>query len=61
MKLMQLVKMVLWSFFGVRKRAALEADAATAKPAQVAIVAIIMVALIVVTLRAVVKLAVGLA
>jgi len=35
--------MVLWSFFGIRKRAGLEADVKAAHPAQVIAVAIAMV------------------
>lgn len=59
MPLLQLIKMVLWGFFGVRKRAALEHDAVTAKPAQVIAVAILMAAAIVFGLLAVVKTAIS--
>lgn len=41
-KLLQLIRMVLWSFFGVRKRAGLEEDVKSAHPAQVIGVAIVL-------------------
>lgn len=44
MKLILLMRMVLWSFFGIRKRAGLEADVKASHPAQVIAVAIGMVA-----------------
>jgi hypothetical protein len=40
MKLLQIIKMVLWSFFGVRKRSGMEADI-KANPGQVIFVAIL--------------------
>ncbi len=44
MKLILLIRMVLWSFFGIRRRAGLEADVKAAHPAQVIAVAVAMVA-----------------
>lgn len=45
MQLFQLIRMVLWSFFGIRKRAGLETDLKSANPLQVIGVAVILVAI----------------
>lgn len=58
MKLFQLIRMVLWSFFGIRKRAGLEADVKTAHPAQVIAVAVVMVAVFIGILLTVVRTAI---
>ena len=58
MKLLQLIRMVLWSFFGIRKRAGLEADIKSAHPAQVAGAAIAMVAVFIGLLLTAVKFAI---
>ena len=58
MKLLHLIRMVLWSFFGVRKRAGLEADVKSAHPAQVIGIAIVMVAIFIGILLTVAKIAI---
>jgi hypothetical protein len=47
MNLLQLVRMVLWSFFGIRKRAGLESDVKSASPLQVLVVAVCLAAIFV--------------
>lgn len=44
MNLFQIIKMVLWSFFGIRSRSGSELDAKAFRPAQVLGVAIVMAA-----------------
>ncbi len=55
----QTVRAVLWSFFGVRKRADYEADAAQLNPVHVIIVGVAAAAAFVVALLAIVKWIVG--
>ncbi len=50
-----LAKAVLWSFFGVRKRRAMEGDVATLKPVQVIAAGLIGAALFVLILLTVVR------
>lgn len=59
MKLFQLVRMVLWGFFGVRKRAGLESDLGTLHPVQVIAVALVLAAAFVVSLLLIVKAAIS--
>jgi hypothetical protein len=47
---------VFWSFFGIRKRAAMRKDAVTIKPHQVILVGVVLAAVFVVTLVLVVRL-----
>ncbi|WP_132259869.1 DUF2970 domain-containing protein [Paucimonas lemoignei] len=54
MKLLQIIRMVLWSFFGVRKRAGLESDIRNIHPLAVIGVAIMMVGLFIGLLIAIV-------
>ncbi|WDD95416.1 DUF2970 domain-containing protein [Burkholderia sp. FERM BP-3421] len=56
---MKTVKAVLWSFFGVRKRRDLEADAAQLNPLHVLLVALIAAALFIGVLIAIVHAVVG--
>jgi Protein of unknown function (DUF2970) len=51
----QIIGAVLWSFFGVRKGAAMQRDAVTIKPHQVIIVGILLAAVLVVVLLIVVR------
>lgn len=55
----QTARAVLWSFFGVRKRADYEADAAQLNPVHVIIVGVAAAATFVVALLAIVKWIVG--
>ena len=55
----QTVRAVRWSFFGVRKRADYEADAAQLNPVHVIIVGVAAAAAFVVALLAIVKWIVG--
>ncbi|MGZ3160078.1 MAG: DUF2970 domain-containing protein [Burkholderiaceae bacterium] len=46
MKLLQIVRMVLWSFLGIRKRSGLESDLKSSiHPVQVIVTAIVLVAI----------------
>ncbi|OFZ71719.1 MAG: hypothetical protein A2W04_01840 [Betaproteobacteria bacterium RBG_16_64_9] len=56
---LQVVKAVLWSFLGIRRRAEHEADAVRLKPAQVIVAGILLAALFVMALIMVVKLVIG--
>jgi len=56
---MQLVGAVLWSFFGVRKRRDLEADAAQLNPLHLIVAGVIGAVLFVVALLVVVHMVVG--
>jgi hypothetical protein len=47
---LQVVKAVLWAFFGIRKRAAHESDAVTITPLQVIVTGIICAAIFVLSL-----------
>lgn len=58
---LEVVSAVLWSFFGVRKRAHLEADAASIRPHQIIIAGVVVAALFVVLLLAIARLVVHLA
>ena len=51
---LQVAKAVFWSFFGIRKRAAHEHDAATLKPAQVIVAGLIGALILVLSLLALV-------
>jgi hypothetical protein len=51
-------RMVLWSFFGIRRRAAAGEEFARVKPFALAVVAIVLVALFGLTLRGLAELAV---
>ena len=51
---LQVVSAVSWSFFGIRKRAAMSRDTVTIKPQHVIIVGIVLAAIFVVTLIALV-------
>ena len=53
--LWQVIGAVLWSFFGVRKGAAMRRDAVTIKPHQVIIVGILFAAVFVATLLIIVR------
>ncbi|SAK83774.1 DUF2970 domain-containing protein [Caballeronia ptereochthonis] len=55
----KLVKAVLWSFFGVRRRADLESDAAQLKPLHLIAAGIIGAVLFIVVLLLVVRAVVG--
>ncbi len=57
--LSQAVKAVLWSFFGVRKRQDLDADATQLKPLYLIATALIAVALLIATLLLIVRAVVG--
>jgi hypothetical protein len=59
MKLFQLIRMVLWSFFGVRKRSGLESDLKSVNPLQVIVVAIFLATIFVGILLAAVNSAIG--
>jgi len=54
--LRQVVGAVFWSFFGVRKGAAMRRDAVTIKPHQVIVVGVLFAAIFVVTLLIIVRL-----
>ena len=54
--LRQVVGTVFWSFFGVRKGAAMRKDAVTVKPHQVILVGVVLAAIFVATLIVVVRL-----
>jgi hypothetical protein len=56
---MKTVKAVLWSFFGVRKRRDLEADATQLNPLHVLLVALLAAALFIGVLIAIVHAVVG--
>jgi len=56
---MQLVSAVLWSFFGVRKRRDLEADAAQLNPLHLIVAGVIGAVLFVVVLLVIVHMVVG--
>jgi len=56
---MQLVGAVLWSFFGVRKRRDLEADAAQLNPLHLVVAGVIGAALFIVVLLVIVHMVVG--
>lgn len=53
--LLELMGAVFWSFFGVRKGAAMRRDAVTIKPHQVIIVGVLFAAILVATLVIVVR------
>jgi hypothetical protein len=53
--LRQVVSAVFWSFFGVRKRAAMSRDVVSIKPQHVIIVGIVLAAIFVLTLVALVQ------
>jgi hypothetical protein len=55
-RLTDVFKAVLWSFFGVRKRARMQQDAVSIRPHQVIIVGLVVAALLVIGLLAVVRL-----
>ena len=54
--LRQVIGTVFWSFFGIRKGAAMRKDAVTVKPHQVILVGVALAAVFVVTLVLVVRL-----
>lgn len=47
MNLLQIIRMVLWSFLGIRKRSGLESDIESVHPVQVILVALVLVAIFV--------------
>jgi hypothetical protein len=47
MKILQLIRMVLWSFLGIRKRSGLESDIKSVHPLQLILVAVVVVAIFV--------------
>ena len=55
-RLSEVVRAVLWSFFGVRKRHRMQEDAVSIRPHQVVIVGVAIAAAFVVTLLVVVRL-----
>jgi hypothetical protein len=55
-RLIDIVKAVLWSFFGVRKRARMQEDAVSIRPHQVIIAGVVVAALFVLGLLIVVRL-----
>jgi hypothetical protein len=55
-RLIDIVKAVLWSFFGVRKRARMQEDAVSIRPHQVIIAGVVVAALFVLGLLVVVRL-----
>jgi hypothetical protein len=55
-RLADIFKAVLWSFFGVRKRARMQEDAVTIRPHQVIIAGVVVAALFVIGLLVVVRL-----
>ena len=58
---LRVVAAVLWGFFGVRKRAQLDEDAASIRPHQIIVAGILVAALFVVVLLAIARLVVRLA
>jgi hypothetical protein len=54
-RLGEVVKAVLWSFFGVRKRSKLQEDAVSIRPHQVIIVGVAIAAMLVLVLLLVVR------
>ena len=60
-RLGEVVAAVLWSFFGVRKRAKLQADAASIRPHQVVLVGIAIAAIFVLVLLLVVRIVIRVA
>jgi hypothetical protein len=52
---LQVVRAVLWGFFGIRKRSGMSRDVATIKPQHVIIVGVILAAIFVLTLLTVVR------
>jgi hypothetical protein len=53
--LLQVISAVSWSFFGIRKRAAMSRDTVTIKPQHVIVVGIVLAAIFVLTLVALVQ------
>ena len=58
---LQVVKAVLWSFFGVRRRAEHEADAVRLKPSQVIITGILLAVVFVLVLVTIVRIVLSVA
>ena len=56
---LQVLKAVLWSFLGIRRRAEHEADALRLKPVHVIVAGLLLAALFVVALIMVVRLVIG--
>lgn len=56
---LQVVKAVLWAFFGIRKRAAHERDAVTITPLQVIVVGIVCAVIFVLSLVTLVRFITG--
>ena len=59
MNFLKMIRIVLWSFFGVRKRRDLEADATQLNPLHVIVAALIGAAVLIGVLILVVRLVVG--
>ncbi|PUA19308.1 DUF2970 domain-containing protein [Glaciimonas sp. PCH181] len=57
MKFFQIIKMVLWSFFGIRKRSGLESDLKSVHPVQLIAVALVVVTIFINILLFFVKMA----
>jgi hypothetical protein len=55
-RLIDIIKAVLWSFFGVRKRARMQEDAVSIRPHQVIIAGVVVAAMFVLGLLVVVRL-----
>jgi hypothetical protein len=53
--LLEVIRAVLWSFFGIRRNDAMRRDAVTIQPHQVIIVGVILAALLVVSLLTLVR------
>jgi hypothetical protein len=56
---LQVIRAVLWSFLGIRRRAEHEADVGRLKPSHVIIAGIVLAAIFVVTLITVVRFVIG--
>ena len=56
---LQVVKAVLWSFLGIRRRSEHEADAVRLKPAHVIVAGLVLAALFVITLIVIVRIVIG--
>jgi hypothetical protein len=56
---LQVIKAVMWSFLGIRRRSEHEADAVRLKPSQVIVAGIVLAILFVITLVAIVRIVIG--
>jgi hypothetical protein len=56
---LQVIRAVLWSFLGIRRRSEHEADAVRLKPSQVIVAGIVLAIIFVLTLVVIVRLVIG--